>query len=82
MVSPIYAPKESDAIEKGTIPGKSITDMQWTNEGLNAIKLCIANMERVVQYHDEGEPTWRETYDALREHTARATTWFRNATDD
>ena len=79
LVPPTYSPKLGDLVKKGTIPGKSVEEMQQMNGGLTRVILCIQSMARAIEYHEEGEPTWKETYDALEFHLNELDNWFPDA---
>jgi hypothetical protein len=76
LMTPAYSPKLEDAAAKGTIPGLSLKEMRRICGALSDVLPCIANMVRVLQYHDEDEETWRGTYDALVENLSQLDTWF------
>ena len=76
---PTFTPKLADKIATGAIPGRSHGEIERGIGGITAAILCVDNMARALQYHDEEEPTWKETYDALAEHLNRLNSWFPDA---
>lgn len=79
VVPPTYMPELGNLVAKGTIPGRSIDEMKRVNGGLSAAIMCVDNMARVIEYHEEEEPTWGETYKALQFHLNSLNNWFPDA---
>lgn len=65
FVPPTFMPRLADLVADGTIPGKSVGDMERDLEGLRAAILCIDDLAWVIEYFDQDEPTLRERYDGL-----------------
>jgi hypothetical protein len=79
VVPPTFSPELDQLVARGSIPGKSVKEMEQMNGGVLAMIVCVENMARAIEYHEEAEPTWRETYDALEFHLNRLDSWFPDA---
>jgi hypothetical protein len=76
VMPPGLAPKMAHRVAKGSLPGKSLAEMQQAEGGLTAMLPCIGGMTRVLWDHEAGEPTWQQRFDALTEHLNQLSKWF------